>query len=79
MVGVALVASWLAAVLFTPYLGYRLLQQRDRGGKTRDEQAIYSTRFCRGLPSATSNPNSRSCAQASFCARSICRRSAAGA
>ena len=49
MVGVALVASWLVAALFTPYLGYRLLPQRDRGGKTRDEQAIYSTRFGRGL------------------------------
>jgi multidrug efflux pump subunit AcrB len=49
VVGVALVASWLVAVLFTPYLGYRLLPQRDRGGKTRDELAIYSTRFYRGF------------------------------
>jgi len=37
VVGVALVASWLVAVLFTPDLGYRLLPQRDRGSKTRDE------------------------------------------
>jgi multidrug efflux pump subunit AcrB len=49
VVGVALVASWLVAVLFTPYLGYRLLPQHDHGGKTRDEQAIYATRFYRGF------------------------------
>ena len=32
-----------------PISAYRLLQQRDRGGKTRDEQAIYATRFYRGF------------------------------
>ena len=50
MVGVALVASWLVAAPFTCYPTYRLVPRRDRGGETRDEQAIYSTRFCRGLP-----------------------------
>jgi multidrug efflux pump len=49
VVGVALVASWLVAAPFTCYPTYRLVPRRDRGGETRDEQAIYSTRFCRGF------------------------------
>ena len=47
VVGIALVASWFVAVLFTPYLGFKLLPDYARPGRRRDEKAIYSTPFYR--------------------------------
>ena len=47
VVGIALVASWLVAVLFTPFLGYYLLPTAKFGGRAHDERAIYSTPFYR--------------------------------
>ena len=49
VVGIALVASWFVAVLFTPFLGYKLLPATLRGAHSRDENAIYSTWFYRGF------------------------------
>ncbi|MBV8663795.1 MAG: efflux RND transporter permease subunit, partial [Hyphomicrobiales bacterium] len=48
VVGIALVASWLVAVLFTPFLGYKLLPAT-LGAHSRDENAIYSTAFYRAF------------------------------
>src|SRR5271165_743700 len=45
VVGIALAASWFVAVLFTPYLGFRLLP--NYGAHLRDETAIYATPFYR--------------------------------
>jgi multidrug efflux pump subunit AcrB len=45
VVGIALMASWFVAVLFAPYLGYKLLP--DYRGHQRDEAAIYATPFYR--------------------------------
>ena len=47
VVGIALIASWFVAVLFTPYLGFKLLPDYARRGRRRDEKAIYSTPFYR--------------------------------
>jgi multidrug efflux pump subunit AcrB len=47
VVGIALVASWFVAVLFTPYLGFKLLPDYAGRGRRRDEKAIYSTPFYR--------------------------------
>src|SRR5450755_4202727 len=47
--GVALVASWFVAVLFTPFLGYMLLPTFAKAGHRRDENAIYTTRFYRAF------------------------------
>ena len=47
VVGVALVASWVVAVLFTPFIGARLL--RAHAGDARDEAAIYATPFYRAF------------------------------
>jgi len=47
VVGIALAASWFVAVLFTPYLGFRLLP--NYGGHLRDESAIYATPFYRAF------------------------------
>jgi multidrug efflux pump subunit AcrB len=47
VVGIALVASWFVAVLFTPYLGFKLLPDYEGRGRRRDEKAIYSTPFYR--------------------------------
>ena len=47
VVGIALVASWFVAVLFTPYLGFKLLPNYARGGHARNENAIYATPFYR--------------------------------
>ncbi|MGO9741244.1 MAG: efflux RND transporter permease subunit [Roseiarcus sp.] len=47
VVGIALVASWLVAVLFTPFLGYYLLPSYASGKHHHDENAIYSTPFYR--------------------------------
>ncbi len=52
VVGLALVASWFVAVVFTPYLGLKLLPDfaRKRGGHGHaDPEAIYDTRLYRGL------------------------------
>ncbi len=48
VVGIALVASWLVAVLFTPFLGYKLLPAT-LNAHSRDESAIYSTAFYRAF------------------------------
>jgi multidrug efflux pump len=47
VVGIALMASWFVAVLFTPWLGYKLLP--NYGGHLRDETAIYATPFYRAF------------------------------
>jgi multidrug efflux pump subunit AcrB len=47
VVGIALIASWFVAVLFTPYLGFKLLPDYAGRGRRRDEKAIYSTPFYR--------------------------------
>jgi len=43
VVGLSLVLSWIVAVLFTPYLGYRLL--REQPGAAHDEHAVYERGF----------------------------------
>jgi multidrug efflux pump len=45
VVGIALAASWFVAVLFTPYLGFKLLPNYVSGGHARNEAAIYATPF----------------------------------
>ncbi|MFZ0208873.1 MAG: efflux RND transporter permease subunit, partial [Roseiarcus sp.] len=49
VVGVALVASWFVAVLFTPFVGYKFLPNYAKAGHRRDEQAIYATGFYRAF------------------------------
>jgi multidrug efflux pump subunit AcrB len=49
VVGLALIASWVVAVLFTPYLGVKLLPDYAKHGAGEDPEAIYRTRFYRGL------------------------------
>jgi multidrug efflux pump subunit AcrB len=53
IVGLALIASWIVAVVFTPYLGLKLLPDfRKRGAKHAahaDPDAIYDTRIYRAL------------------------------
>jgi multidrug efflux pump subunit AcrB len=49
VVGIALVASWFVAVLFTPFLGYKLLPSFSGRAHRRDEDAIYSTSIYRGF------------------------------
>src|SRR5271166_1054314 len=49
VVGIALAASWFVAVLFTPYLGFKLLPNYARGGHARNENAIYATPFYRAF------------------------------
>ena len=56
VVGLALVASWFVAVLFTPYLGLKLLPdfakrhaERAAGHARRDPEAVYDTRIYRAL------------------------------
>lgn len=52
VVGLALIASWFVAVVFTPYLGLKLLpdfaKKRGRHADS-DPHAIYDTRLYRGL------------------------------
>jgi multidrug efflux pump len=43
VVGISLVLSWIVAVLFTPYIGFKLLREH-REGK-HDEDAVYQGRF----------------------------------
>jgi multidrug efflux pump subunit AcrB len=49
IVGLALIASWLVAVLFTPYLGVKLLPELARRQAHEDPDAIYNTRIYRAL------------------------------
>jgi multidrug efflux pump len=49
IVGLALLASWIVAVVFTPYLGLMLLPDLAKRGAHRDPDAIYDTRIYRGL------------------------------
>src|SRR3981189_107984 len=49
VVALSLVASWLVAVVFTPYLGVKLLPTVKRARPGHDPHAIYETRMYRGL------------------------------
>ncbi|WP_407159143.1 efflux RND transporter permease subunit [Bradyrhizobium sp. STM 3557] len=48
IVAIALVASWFVAVIFTPYIGVKLLPDI-KAHAGHDEHAIYDTRMYRGL------------------------------
>ena len=48
VVAIALIASWFVAVVFTPYLGVKLLPDFS-GARQHDEEAIYHTRAYRIL------------------------------
>jgi multidrug efflux pump len=50
IVAIALVASWFVAVIFTPYLGVRLLPNI-KVHQNHDPHAVYETRFYRALRS----------------------------
>src|SRR5947209_13762990 len=52
IVGLALIASWVVAVLFTPYLGLKLLPDLAKPGAHRTPDAIYETRIYRALRKA---------------------------
>jgi multidrug efflux pump subunit AcrB len=54
VVTIALLASWLVAVIFTPYLGFKLLPDLAKGAKHPDPDAIYQTRPYRALRSVIS-------------------------
>jgi multidrug efflux pump len=49
IVGLALIASWIVAVLFTPYLGLKLLPDFGKRRAHADPDAIYDTRVYRML------------------------------
>src|SRR5262245_12477293 len=49
IVGLALIASWFVAVLFTPYLGTKLLPDLAKKGAHDNPDAIYDTRIYRAL------------------------------
>ncbi|MBN9062804.1 MAG: efflux RND transporter permease subunit [Rhizobiales bacterium] len=49
VVGIALIASWIVAVVFTPYLGVKLLPDFAKAGAHHDHDAMYQTRVYRGL------------------------------
>ena len=49
VVGLALIASWLVAVVFTPYLGLKLLPDFAKHGAHENPDAIYDTRIYRAL------------------------------
>ncbi len=49
VVGIALIASWFVAVLFTPFLGFKLLPRYAHADRLRDENAIYATPFYRAF------------------------------
>ena len=51
VVGLALIASWFVAVLFTPYLGVKLLPELKKHGAEHEPDAIYQTRIYRALRS----------------------------
>ena len=53
VVGIALVVSWVVAVLFTPYLGYKLLPECKKHGSGHDSHAVDTTQgLLRTLPRA---------------------------
>ena len=49
VVGLALIASWIVAVVFTPYLGLKLLPDFAKHGTHQHEDATYDTRIYRSL------------------------------
>jgi multidrug efflux pump len=49
VVGLALIASWIVAVVFTPYLGLKLLPDFAKHGAHDNPDAIYNTRIYRAL------------------------------
>ena len=49
VVAIALVASWLVAVVFTPFIGVKLLPNFKKPDPGADPHAIYETRMYRGL------------------------------
>src|SRR5713101_7674997 len=49
IVSLALIASWVVAVLFTPYLGLKLLPNLEKHGVRENPDAIYDTRIYRVL------------------------------
>jgi multidrug efflux pump len=50
IVSISLIASWFVAVIFTPYIGVKLLPDFAKGGAHHaDPHAIYETRIYRGL------------------------------
>src|SRR3979411_2324067 len=49
IVGLALIASWVVAVLFTPYLGLKLLPNLEKHGVRDNPEAVYDTRIYRTL------------------------------
>jgi multidrug efflux pump len=49
IVGLALIASWIVAVVFTPYLGFKLLPDFAKHSAHHDPGAIYDTRLYRRL------------------------------
>jgi multidrug efflux pump len=49
VVGLALLASWIVAVLFTPYLGLKLLPNLAKRGVHDNPEAVYDTRIYRAL------------------------------
>jgi multidrug efflux pump subunit AcrB len=52
IVGLALVVSWFVAVIFTPYIGVKLLPDFSKYAASHDPHAIYDTRLYRALRSA---------------------------
>ncbi|MGM4966493.1 efflux RND transporter permease subunit [Tardiphaga sp. 1201_B9_N1_1] len=52
VVAISLIASWFVAVIFTPYIGVKLLPNFAAHGKANhDPHAVYETRIYRGLRS----------------------------
>jgi multidrug efflux pump len=49
VVGLALIASWIVAVVFTPYLGFKLLPDFASHSGHHDPEAIYDTRLYQRL------------------------------
>src|SRR6266705_966876 len=49
VVGLALIASWIVAVVFTPYLGFKLLPNLRKVDAHGDPESIYDTRVYRAL------------------------------
>ena len=47
VVTIALLVSWVVAVVFTPYLGYRILDPKKLAEKAKQHQDIYATPFYR--------------------------------
>ncbi len=49
VVALALIASWIVAVVFTPFIGVKLLPDFRKAGGHADPHAVYETRLYRGL------------------------------